>query len=148
MDTLTLKALTVRQPWAWAIFAAGKDIENRTWATQHRGPLLIHAGSHIDRHGYAHLRALGLHPPEPVKITRRALLGIVEVVSMVTAHSSLWFEGPVGWVLGSPRLLSAPIARAGAQGLFLAEVPCSHPDSAVIVEQMRQFPGAVSDRLF
>ena len=25
-------ALSIRAPWAWAIFHAGKDIENRTWA--------------------------------------------------------------------------------------------------------------------
>lgn len=24
-------ALSVRQPWAWAIIHAGKDIENRSW---------------------------------------------------------------------------------------------------------------------
>lgn len=28
---VTVKALTIRQPWAWAILWAGKDIENRTW---------------------------------------------------------------------------------------------------------------------
>lgn len=26
-------ALSIRQPWAWAIVYAGKDIENRTWPT-------------------------------------------------------------------------------------------------------------------
>lgn len=24
-------AISVRQPWAWAVFAAGKDVENRSW---------------------------------------------------------------------------------------------------------------------
>jgi len=38
-----VKALSVRQPWAWAILYAGKRIENRTWSTNYRGPLLIHA---------------------------------------------------------------------------------------------------------
>jgi hypothetical protein len=36
-------ALSIRQPWAWAILHAGKDIENRKWTTTFRGPLLIHA---------------------------------------------------------------------------------------------------------
>jgi hypothetical protein len=36
--------LTVRQPWASAIFHAGKDIENRVWPTDYRGRLWIHAG--------------------------------------------------------------------------------------------------------
>jgi hypothetical protein len=38
-----MKALSIRQPWAWAILYAGKRIENRTWSTNYRGPLLIHA---------------------------------------------------------------------------------------------------------
>jgi hypothetical protein len=39
-----VKALTVRQPWASLIVRGQKVIENRGWATDHRGPLLIHAG--------------------------------------------------------------------------------------------------------
>lgn len=39
-----MKALTVRQPWAWAIAAGVKTVENRTRGTLHRGPLAIHAG--------------------------------------------------------------------------------------------------------
>lgn len=37
-----MKALTVQQPWATAIFR-GKDIENRTQLWTYRGPLAIHA---------------------------------------------------------------------------------------------------------
>ncbi len=39
-----MKALSVRQPFAWAIVHGGKDVENRSWATSYRGPVLIHAG--------------------------------------------------------------------------------------------------------
>lgn len=39
-----MKALTVQQPWAWAIFH-GKPVENRTQLWKHRGPLAIHAGA-------------------------------------------------------------------------------------------------------
>ena len=39
-----MRCLTVRQPWAWAIVAGLKSIENRSRRTTHRGPLLIHAG--------------------------------------------------------------------------------------------------------
>lgn len=36
---MIVKALSVRQPWAWAIVHAGKDVENRNWPTPHRGRL-------------------------------------------------------------------------------------------------------------
>lgn len=37
-----MRALTVQQPWAWAIVHGGKDVENRTQAWSYRGPLAIH----------------------------------------------------------------------------------------------------------
>lgn len=54
--TSPIKAITIKQPWAWAITRrattyAGKDIENRTWTTHYRGPLAIHAGLRWDRAG-------------------------------------------------------------------------------------------------
>ena len=30
-----MKAISIHQPWAWAIFHAGKNFENRTWTTNH-----------------------------------------------------------------------------------------------------------------
>ncbi|MBL8866467.1 MAG: ASCH domain-containing protein, partial [Planctomycetia bacterium] len=36
-------ALSIHQPWAHAILHFGKSVENRTWSTSYRGPLLIHA---------------------------------------------------------------------------------------------------------
>ena len=42
---MTLRALTVRQPWAWAIIHGHKTVENRPRPIHsHRGPLAIHAG--------------------------------------------------------------------------------------------------------
>ena len=37
-------ALTIRQPWEWAI-EYGKPVENRSWEMKHRGPLWLHAGA-------------------------------------------------------------------------------------------------------
>lgn len=47
-------ALSIRQPWAWAILHAGKTIENRDWRScKYRGPVWIHAskwgGPSLDR---------------------------------------------------------------------------------------------------
>jgi len=37
------RALSIRQPWAWAVAAGFKSIENRTWQTSFRGSIAIHA---------------------------------------------------------------------------------------------------------
>jgi|ERR1039458_8111645 hypothetical protein len=40
-----LKAISIRQPWAWLIVNGYKDVENRIWAANVRGRVLIHAGA-------------------------------------------------------------------------------------------------------
>jgi hypothetical protein len=39
-----MRAICIRQPWAHFIVKGFKDIENRSWKTNYRGPILIHAG--------------------------------------------------------------------------------------------------------
>ena len=43
-------ALSVRQPWAWAIVKGFKDVENRTWSTKYRGLVYIHAPKKVETH--------------------------------------------------------------------------------------------------
>lgn len=45
---MTIKGLSVKQPWAWALVTdlvgsqiGNKMVENRSWGTPHRGPLLV-----------------------------------------------------------------------------------------------------------
>lgn len=44
-----MKALTVKQPWAWLIVNGYKPIEYRTWRTNYRGPLAIIASKNTTR---------------------------------------------------------------------------------------------------
>lgn len=39
------RALTVLEPWAMLLASGHKLVENRTWPTEFRGPVAIHAGS-------------------------------------------------------------------------------------------------------
>lgn len=40
---MKMKTLTLHQPWATLVILGAKKIETRTWGTQYRGPLAIHA---------------------------------------------------------------------------------------------------------
>lgn len=40
-----MKTLSVRQPWASLLVSGLKDIENRTWVSNYKGRILIHASS-------------------------------------------------------------------------------------------------------
>src|SRR5438105_11911405 len=43
IELTDLGAVSIRQPWAWLVVMGYKDVENRSWRTNHRGALLIHA---------------------------------------------------------------------------------------------------------
>lgn len=43
-----MKVLSIRQPWASLIVKGCKDVENRTWKTDYRGPIAIHASGTFD----------------------------------------------------------------------------------------------------
>lgn len=44
-----MKALSIRQPWAWEIVQGVKVVEFRSWKTHYRGRFLIHASKTIDK---------------------------------------------------------------------------------------------------
>lgn len=111
-----MKALSIQQPWAWAIIHAGKDVENRTWPTQFRGRVLIHAGKKLDCDGEELLVALGLQPD----MWFGGVIGAVDIVDCVTEMDSPWFCGPYGFVLKNPEPLPFRPCR-GRLGFFNLE---------------------------
>ena len=114
-----MRALTVRQPWAWSIMHAGKDIENRSWSNKHcTGTIAIHSGLRMDDIGDL---PRGARRPDPEVLVTGAIIGVVDIVGIVKRHRSKWFTGPLGWVLSNPRPLPKPVPCTGALGLW--EVP-------------------------
>lgn len=119
-------ALSVRQPWAWAIIHGGKDIENRTWqAVNHglkqRGRIAIHAAKGMTRDEYeessGYIAKLSGTCPGPADLLRGGIIGSVEVVDVVSRHDSHWFFGPRGLVLRNPEPCVF-IPSVGALGYF------------------------------
>jgi hypothetical protein len=111
-----MKALSVRNPWGWAILHAGKSIENRSWPTKYRGPLLIHAGLRDDVRGWETLDEFGL--TLPVDPPTGGIIGTVDLIDCVQEHPSPWaMPGHWHWVLARPRPL--PFQRCKGQlGIF------------------------------
>lgn len=114
-----MKALSIRQPWAWAIVQGLKPVENRTWAPRHVGELLIHAGQMVDDAGLQSMLATfpELRPQLPARWDLGGIVGVAEAVECVTEHPSRWFTGPFGLVLRNARPL--PFVRwPGKLGFF------------------------------
>lgn len=142
-----MKALTVQQPWAWAIFN-GKDVENRSQLWHYRGILAIHAGVRVAPAGMADARILhaastqllGAAVQEDDSALRAlrsslefgAVLGVVEVVDIhytegccppwgekeYIEHGGRSRRDVVHIVLENPRLLPDPVPCRGALGLW------------------------------
>lgn len=108
-----MRALTVRQPWAWAIIHGGKDVENRSRniAGSYRGPVAIHAGKSVedlhDIHDPRVAEALNraATPDRPTvgdHITFGAIIGVADLVdvhrSQVRALQNVCFDNhtPIG----------------------------------------------------
>lgn len=121
-----MKALSIRQPWAWLILHAGKDIENRDWATKVRGLILIHAGKGMTRDEYEDAADcydpgdIGPDLPPFEALERGGIVGQVEIVDCVTESRSPWFFGKHGFVLANAKPLPFRPWR-GELGFF--EVP-------------------------
>ena len=44
-----MKALTIKEPWATLIIEGYKEYEFRSWKTNYRGKILIHAGKSLEK---------------------------------------------------------------------------------------------------
>lgn len=71
-----MKVLTIRQPWASLIMAGLKEYEFRSWKTNYRGEILIHAGKTIDREAGKRLKKY-----LPDKLPTGKILGKVELMN-------------------------------------------------------------------
>lgn len=122
------KAISVKQPWAWAIFH-GKSFENRTWHSgSFRGPLLIHASQARDEfvHGELALKHHGVICPKFKELPAGALIGIVrhlgawkiENLHRCPVNRDWYAEGPVCHVYQNQTLFGQPISYSGQRGLF------------------------------
>ena len=123
----SMKALSVRQPWAWLIAQGYKTVENRTWATNYRGPLLIHAGKKPDltRSELDEIRRIFREEGGidiPADLPTGGIVGVVELVDCVQEcadpDDAVWHEpGFWAWVLRDARPLPfQPVS--GRLGLF------------------------------
>lgn len=136
-----MKALTVQQPWAWAIMHGGKLVENRTQLWGYRGILAIHAGARRSERGMQDPRILQAarsstgptHPDLEPHLQYGAILGLIEVIHTHPATANCcppWGEteyvehggrhrrNVVHMVLENPQPLPEPIACRGALGLW------------------------------
>lgn len=131
VQTRSIKALSLWQPWASLMARGVKLHETRHWATDYRGPIAIHAAKTLDLAGAPDQLCIDAFGPDWANILPRgALVAVGELQRVVSAESLAdqvtradhaagnFAPGRFGWRIGDLRQLRAPIPLTGRQGLF------------------------------
>lgn len=134
-----MKTLTLRQPWASLVTWGEKKYETRTWRTDYRGPLAIHASllfkaehremyipqpfaNLLKRHGIT----------DPSSLRSGCILCVVDLVNVMKTEECMsqhpidyqelslgdWYQKHFAWELQNIRVLADPIQVMGHQGLW------------------------------
>lgn len=123
-EVISMRALTVCQPYAHLIAIGQKRVENRRWPTRYQGLLAIHAGKSrqwwTDEYGLAQ-----------DEVAWGAIVAVVRLVDCLSIRAIRdgftrfkWVRdyehtiGPFCWVLNEFRRLARPIPCDGRQGLW------------------------------
>jgi hypothetical protein len=144
-----MKALSIKQPWAWLICKGIKDVENRTWHI-HMPPLLnypatprriyIHASKVIDDgawnfiHHRVSTEIWDMIRTEDFyrSLVKGAIIGEVDIIGCQYRNPSakdphiysVWHEvGMYGLLLANPILYDKPIPMKGKLGFFEPDIP-------------------------
>lgn len=127
-----MKAITLHQPWAWAIWAGWKFHETRSWWTSYRGPLLIHAGKVVDWKFSGTLSEIGGDIDHVTgAIVARCDLVACELIDSGThgltdrenprewdGYLGNWEPGRYAWELENIVIIDPPVECRGYQGLW------------------------------
>jgi len=130
-----MQAISLTQPWAQLVVLGSKRVETRSWPTNYRGEIVIHASKGFPALSQAlchehptYRRALG-QLWEPDNLPLGAIIGTVEITDCLPtekaddiglySHHAEWSFGDYGagrymWLLSNPVLYSEPMPCKGA----------------------------------
>lgn len=81
-----MKVLTIKEPWATLIIDGHKKYEFRSWKTNYRGKLLIHAGMSLERDMLERVKDYNLN------CSKAAIIGEAELVDCILVDEKLHQE--------------------------------------------------------
>jgi len=124
-----MKALSIKQPWATLIASGIKDVENRTWSTNYRGRVLIHASGKKLPEDFEFFiyewdaicfnnMLLGNLPLYP-DMKNGYIIGYADLVDCKEGIDSIWAEkNCVHWKFTNAHLFDTPIPAKGKLNLW------------------------------
>lgn len=131
-----MKALSLLQPWATLVVIGAKKIETRSWQTQHRGKLLIHASTGKAGSIFVNELPFKKYIEDFNKLPFGAIIGMVSLIDIVrteelflddTEMNKLTMEekafgdyssGRFAWILEYPVQFATSIPARGSLRLW------------------------------
>lgn len=138
-----MKIVTVLQPWATLLALGIKQYETRSWKTNHRGLIAIHAAKKRNRHLDALTREMLLCDVLPANYTpdnlpRGKVVGVAHLTKVEKAEDVIvtekermlgdWEPGRYVWQMQHAHLFDKPIPARGKQGLWNWDYPHEKDD--------------------
>ena len=123
-----MKVLTIKQPWATLIMQKNKRFEFRSWKTNYRGKLLIHAGKGVDKQAVKRLKKY-----LPDDLPSGKILGKVEIIDCIKCdenfkkmcqkenadiYAPTMFEENFAWQIDNVEVFDNQIETKGKLGLW------------------------------
>ena len=136
-----MKAITLKQPWATLIALREKQFETRSWQTQYREPLAIHAGKTVDSAAYKEFADIlaehGVYSKQDlltgVVVAKANLVDCHKVISDYDDHAIMhtglkisgneyrfgnYEDGRYAWELDAIQVLPEPVPAKGKLSLW------------------------------
>ena len=135
---MTIKALTLHQPWASLVIGGYKCFETRSWSTDDRGLIAIHAGNNRSALELTDIKAVCYHFEIPLSRSMPfgSVLGICRLVNIYSTESLLgkiseqerrlgdFSKGRFGWQMQVLHKFDTPVPMNGQQGLWEYQHTC------------------------
>ena len=133
-----MKTLTIIQPWASLIALGEKHIETRSWRTNYRGQLAIHAGKKVDKAVFSqpyYREILEKYGITPENIPTSCVLAVCELKDVQTSEQLRpiiseqekafgdYSPNRFGWLLEKISPLENPLPAKGMLGLWECPIP-------------------------
>lgn len=83
INSSSMRAISVKQPWALLISMGFVDLINRGWSTDEFGPVLIHAARVIDKNSLNGLRNRGFDIPD--ELLTGGIVGMADLYGCVSS---------------------------------------------------------------
>lgn len=138
-----MKAISLTQPWATLVAIGAKAIETRSWSTQYRGSIAIHASKGFPkwaretcemepfesllRHAIGYYdENYWKHLPLGCVVAKAELIAVIPTWAILKQKLASereqefgdFGEGRFGWILRNVEMLENPVPCKGALGLW------------------------------